>query len=71
MSRNFGMSAQQPAGGTADHRALAAQYSTRADSSNAKFDERQINALVFAALCAVSPFAFAVLCLSIYRLVMA
>jgi hypothetical protein len=44
---------------------------SRADSSNAKFDQRQIDALVFAALCAVSPFAFAVICLSIYRLVMA
>lgn len=59
------MSARQPTGGTVDHRANAAQYSTRADS---QFDEREIAAWVFISLCAVSPLLVAVLCLSVIRL---
>jgi len=51
--------------------ARAGAYSTRADSSNSKFDERERAAKVFACFCAVAPlamFAIVVLLLSIYRL---
>jgi len=46
-------------------------YSTRADSSNSKFDEREISALVFVSMCIVLPPAIVAVLVSIYRLVTA
>lgn len=43
-------------------------FGLRSTRANSKFDEREISARVFVALCAVSPLAFVVLCLSGYRL---
>lgn len=44
-----------------------ARYGLRSTRADTKFDEREIAAWVFVALCAVSPLAFVVLCLSAYR----
>jgi hypothetical protein len=43
-------------------------YGLQSTQANSKFDEREIDAWVFASLCAVSPFAVVAFLLSAHRL---